>query len=477
MAGLTPAEDRPEIAFFDVETTIPFRPGQRFEILEFGAILVCPKKLVELRSYSALVRPPCLSDITPRSIECNGITREDVKSKPPFAAIADNVYDILHGRIWAGHNILRFDIPRIREAFAEIGREPPQAKGTIDSLVLLTKKFGRRAGDMKMASLAAYFGLGNQTHRSLDDVRMNFEVLKYCATVLLLESSLPDELTETSVTTTTPETNSRRRRNIKTSPPQSPVDQQTQENAILSFVSPVEPQPDPFDLSAIRKMIAPELLNPYTLEGTDALDFLYPPEISIPSIKAVQVPLYQGSQRTKLQLFHGDRLLQLYCPHLKVVYGFNGKFLDSAGRRKMNFVIELSSELCDVLQECDRAAKTMSADSGSGSEWNSVIIPTRGSLDPHTARIHIPAELNGDVERYATEVHQREFSEGATIQKLVSSKPSAEELESFVNRRNIVGAYLSLEAYDYQQRAGIRLVAKKLIIYKNTLIKFTGDGE
>nr|XP_023913373.1 protein NEN4-like [Quercus suber] len=62
----------------------------------------------------------------------------------------------------------------------------------IDSLGVLTEKFGRRAGNMKMASLATYFGLGQQKHRSLDDVRMNLEVLKHCATVLFLESSLPN---------------------------------------------------------------------------------------------------------------------------------------------------------------------------------------------------------------------------------------------------------------------------------------------
>ncbi|EMS46156.1 hypothetical protein TRIUR3_05428 [Triticum urartu] len=61
----------------------------------------------------------------------------------------------------------------------------------VDSLSVLAQGFGRRAGDLKMATLAAYFGIGKQTHRSLDDVRMNLEVLKHCAAVLMLESNLP----------------------------------------------------------------------------------------------------------------------------------------------------------------------------------------------------------------------------------------------------------------------------------------------
>ncbi|GAB2270016.1 hypothetical protein Dimus_004931 [Dionaea muscipula] len=58
-------ENRSEIAFFDLETTIPTRSGQGFAILEFGAILVCPRKLVELESYSPLVRPADLSLLSP----------------------------------------------------------------------------------------------------------------------------------------------------------------------------------------------------------------------------------------------------------------------------------------------------------------------------------------------------------------------------------------------------------------------------
>ncbi|CAF1716451.1 unnamed protein product [Brassica oleracea] len=477
---MVPSGDRSEIAFFDLETTIPFRAGQKHEILEFGSILVCPKKLVELRSYTQLVRPANLNHITDRSVNCNGIKREDVKSKPTFADIADDVYNILHGRVWAGHNILRFDIPRIREAFAEIGRDPPEPKGTIDSLVLLTQKFGRRAGDMKMATLATYFGIGNQTHRSLDDVRMNFEVLKYCATVLFLESSLPDELIENSVTTTTtPETSSRRRRNTRTSPVSEETAESTTAIPILSFVSPAGSQTNPFDMSTLSNEIASETLQPDvpTMEEernqpskaiitSDQEGFLEPGEITIPSIKAVQVPLYHGSQITKPQLVLGDnKPLQLRCPDLKVRFGISGKFMDNAGRRKLNFVIDLCPSLCNVLQECDSAAKTISVDSGSGSDWNTVIIPVKGCLNSPTARIHIPIGLSGDVDRYAAEIHQRELSGATSTQKLISRNPSAEELESLVNPGTVLDAFLSLEPYDYQQRAGIRLVARKLVIH------------
>lgn len=54
------------------------------------------------------------------------------------------------GKVWAGHNILRFDCLRIREAFEAVGRPAPEPVGTIDSLRLLSQRFGKRAGDMKV---------------------------------------------------------------------------------------------------------------------------------------------------------------------------------------------------------------------------------------------------------------------------------------------------------------------------------------
>lgn len=154
-----------EIVFFDLETNVPKNPGQKFWVLEFGAVVVCPRKLVELESYCTLIRPGDLSVVGVNPARCHGISRGTVINAPSFEEVADRIFSILNGRIWAGHNIRRFDCVRITEAFKEIGRAAPEPKALIDSLPVLSDKFGRRAGDMKMASLANYFGLGEQKHR------------------------------------------------------------------------------------------------------------------------------------------------------------------------------------------------------------------------------------------------------------------------------------------------------------------------
>jgi DNA polymerase III epsilon subunit-like protein len=141
-----------EIVFFDLETTVPNRGRKRFWVLEFGAIVVCPKKLVEMESYSTLIRPKDLSVVSLRSGRCDGITRAVVANAPAFEEVADKIFSILNGRVWAGHNIQRFDCIRIKEAFADIGRPAPLPVGMIDSLGVLTDKFGRRAGNMKVCT-------------------------------------------------------------------------------------------------------------------------------------------------------------------------------------------------------------------------------------------------------------------------------------------------------------------------------------
>ncbi|CAA7043249.1 unnamed protein product [Microthlaspi erraticum] len=494
-ANLGGDDERSEIAFFDLETAVPAKSGQRFAILEFGAILVCPRKLEELYSYTTLVRPTDLSLIATLSKRRSGITRDGVLSAPTFSEIADDVYDILHGRIWAGHNIKRFDCVRIRDAFAEIGLSPPEPKATIDSLSLLTQKFGKRAGDMKMASLATYFGLGDQAHRSLDDVRMNLEVVKYCATVLFLESSVPDILTETSWFS--PRKSPRTRSNekslpngvrgstpsssmsSKTDPSLSSVEATTEEkHPIISLLTECSEsdascsESDPSDI--ITSLISKLHIGTPQKDDADEANtggqqdegesFLGVDEVSVSSISASLVPLYRGSRIMRMKLFHSDAPLHICCYSLKVRFGISRRFLDDAGRPRLNIVVDVPPDLCKILDASDDAAHDLYIDSETSSGWRPTVMRKEGFVNYPTARLQISSESDGDDAKCGTKVyHREELSE--TIQKLDFSIHDFEKLESALLPRTLVDAFFSLEPYDYQNMAGIRLAARKLVIH------------
>lgn len=194
IAGGQTEDTMRHIVFFDVETNVPGRMCRNYELLEFGAVVLDVRGLAELRSFHTLLRPKDLSCIDQRTSDCNTITSATVAGAPSFAEVADDIYKLLHGHIWAGHNVLKFDILRVNEAFLKIGQPPPQPFGVIDTYPLLRKTFGKRAGNYKLATLANYCGFGKQEHRSIADVRMNIDVLRSCATMLFLESNYPDIL-------------------------------------------------------------------------------------------------------------------------------------------------------------------------------------------------------------------------------------------------------------------------------------------
>ncbi|CAN6294386.1 unnamed protein product [Urochloa humidicola] len=368
------AEREHEIAFFDLETSVP--PG-RCALLEFGAVVVCPRRLVEVASYSTLVCPADPDAAVPAA-RCNGITRDLVARAPPFRDVADVIYGILHGRVWAGHNIVRFDSVVIWEAFAEIGRPPPQPTRMIDTLPLLTQRFGRRAGDMKLASLANYFGLGRQRHRSLDDIRMNIDVLKYCAAVLLLEASPPLE--------------------------------------------------------------APG------------------PQANFPECIKISVALlHKFGPRTIIK--HKGSPLQLYCAGLRVRFGVIPKFLDAAGRPKLNIVVDIPENLTKVLGFCDDLAQRTSPEAGNNSKWRPLITKRYGNP---TIQLNIPTIGNGDTAAYATHMYQK--GRDGVVSNFLSRKVDVAELDSLL-RGNKVDAFFSVAIFDYQQKAGIRLVAKRLDVH------------
>ncbi|XP_071731568.1 protein NEN1-like [Rutidosis leptorrhynchoides] len=483
--------DRSEIVFFDLETTIPNRIDQSYAILEFGSILVCPQKLNELDSYETLVKPHDVNLITDKSILCNGITPADVDSAPYFTEIADRVYNILHGRVWAGHNILRFDCVRLREAYARINRPPPQPKGTIDTLVLLTQSFGRRAINMKMESLAAYFGLGKQSHRSLGDVRMNLEVVKRCAAVLFLESSQRDIYNETNrvspnVTTgfrcngktslegtgsnTSPFSYNRNLEN-PTFPPTPIAEENKHPNTVDSAIA--QPNPSHVGPYNIDKM---ETESPQSNEAmveesstttlsnafTNHSDFILPDDVSMASITVTIAPFVHGSHR--IQILHRDIPLQIRCDGMRIRFGLSTQFVDHVGRPRLSFVVDANNEnLCGVLDAYDSIAKRF-MDSDSNSEWRPVVCRKPGFYNSPTIRLHLPTVAE-DTTRLITEIYVKE-SPSSSVLSFVSSSYDVAELESLIGPGLLVDAYLSLDPYNYQQNAGIRLVAKKLIVHR-----------
>lgn len=385
---------------------------------------------------------------------------------------------------------MRFDCPRIREAFAEIGRPPPEPKGIIDSLALLTERFGRRAGNMKMATLATYFGLGQQTHRSLDDVRMNLEVLKYCATVLFLESSLPDILASDSWVSPT-STARRTRSGGRVLPMEMSYtpnsDSRNEHHAsqslgeqILNFVESSRPETESFNMKSLsedimadaiqengaaeeRPITEPPGTSPPSMMGCSSLSgYLSPDEVSISSISASLIPFYRGSHR--IQILHDSVIMKLHCTQLKVRFGISTKFLDQAGRPRLSFVADSPPSLCQILDACDNHAQSLFMESGSTSDWRPVVARKNGYWSSPTIRLHIPTVATGDVAKYGTELFQKDAVSGAE-QKLVFSKFDAAELESLFIAGTFIDAFFTLDPYDYQQSAGIRLVAEKLVIH------------
>ncbi|KAM0004311.1 putative ribonuclease H-like superfamily, exonuclease, RNase T/DNA polymerase III [Helianthus debilis subsp. tardiflorus] len=465
--------DRSEIVFFDLETTIPTRTGQPYAILEYGSILVCPKKLTELDSYDTLVRPLDLSLITAASIRSNGITADQVVSCPTFSEIADKVYDILHGRIWAGHNILRFDCVRLREAYAQINRQPQVPKGTIDTLVLLTQRFGRRAGDMKMATLAAYFGLGQQSHRSLGDVRMNFEVVKRCATVLFLESSQQQETQNNWASMNTSPINSYNRRSTldvthpniipfsSTETPPNPVESGNAQPGLF-HTGPSVDRMETETLQSNEAMVEESSTTTLSNAFSNHNEFIDPDSVSMASITVTVAPFVNGPHR--IQILHRNIPMHIHCDAMRIRFGLSPQFVDHAGNPRLNFVVDASSSsLCNILEACDDVAKRF-VDFNGNSQWRPVVTRKTGFYNSPTIRLHIPTVAEDATRWNTTEIYYKNSSSIPCTQQLLLVS-SVAELNSLLLPGSLVDAYFSLDPYNYQQNAGIRLVAKKLIIH------------
>ncbi len=103
------------IVFFDLETTGTDILNDR--IVEICILKYYPDNHEEITTY--LVNP--LIPIPAEATAIHGISNEDVKGKPTFKELAQNIINIIDGCDIAGYNIIKFDIPFIRVEFQRSG--------------------------------------------------------------------------------------------------------------------------------------------------------------------------------------------------------------------------------------------------------------------------------------------------------------------------------------------------------------------
>lgn len=438
-----PVPDREEIVFLDVETSTP-----PCVLLEFGAVVVCSRRLVDVSSFATLVRPANLDALPDPTARSNGITRGTLADAPPFRDVADMVYDVLHGRVWAGHNIVHFDSMIIRDAFADIGRPPPQPKAMIDTLPLLTQCFGPRAGDMKLASLANYFGLGKQRHRSLDDVKMNIDVFKNCATVLFLEESLRGQNMSSGGATI-------RTQGITSDP--APNRDNPNESLLVGLGS-----------SHVEEMMLDTTVTVQTDDTRSSgafSGFVELDDVSTESIK-ISAPLFLRPFGPRAIVQHKGSPLQLICPGLEVLWVNTKGFPNSPHRPKVGIKVDIPENLSKVLGFCDDLAQSSSSSPGPGaicsnSRWKSLI--ERDADRRPTVWLKIPTFGSGDTAACRTHVYEKECD--GVVPRLVSERVDPSELASMLQGNKVVDAFVSVETFDHYQSAGIRLVANRLDVH------------
>ncbi|KAJ0751207.1 hypothetical protein HanLR1_Chr05g0190951 [Helianthus annuus] len=197
---------------------------------------------------------------------------------------------------------------------------------------------------------------------------------------------------------------------------------------------------------------------------TESTEFLGLDHVSIPSVSVTTVPCFRGRQN--IQILHRDTPLQIQHDALKVRFGLSTRFVDHAGRARLSLVVDASSNLCGVLDACDDIAKRF-VESDSNSEWRPVVSRKSGSNNLPTIKLQLPTVAEGDGVRWITEIYQKDSSSSSSIQRVVFSRYDVAELKALIRPGSFVDAFFSLDPYNYQQNAGIRLIAKKLIVDSN----------
>lgn len=167
-------------AVVDLETTGGTPENGR--ITEIGIVLLDDFEVVG--TYQTLLDPGM--PIQPFVQKLTGITDEMVCGKPQFSAVAEEVAELIKGRVFVAHNV-QFDCKFLR---AELRRccikvDPPRL-----CTVKLTRRFFPGQGSYSLHNLIMSLQLPDfNHHRALADAMAAAELLKLC-----LQKAGPDKI-------------------------------------------------------------------------------------------------------------------------------------------------------------------------------------------------------------------------------------------------------------------------------------------
>lgn len=122
------------IVFFDLETT-----GRTLtdRIVEISCFKLHPDRSQTILTHR--INPQ--RSIPKEATAIHGITNEDVKDKPAFHQLADDIFSFLDGCDLGGYNCIAFDIPVLAEEFQRAGYHfPPKEAHVIDVMKIYHHK-------------------------------------------------------------------------------------------------------------------------------------------------------------------------------------------------------------------------------------------------------------------------------------------------------------------------------------------------
>ena len=183
------------ICWFDLETNLPGPHNDPVEIFEYACLFTDAVTMREVvgQQFETLIRTDVLMN---RKQRTNRLTSVQMKSlsAPTFRDVADKIFHLMNGKIWAGYNIAKFDIQHLKNAFRRVQMNPPQPVYVIDAYAVLNRNRAFFEGivgseNLKLDSLAKCFGFGEQKHEAFDDIRLTIKVFERASALLLLKQN------------------------------------------------------------------------------------------------------------------------------------------------------------------------------------------------------------------------------------------------------------------------------------------------